>query len=808
MSDKNTVISLQGTEMPVHDELCERKVIGSILSNIGSFMKVADILTEDCFQTPLTRGVYDAIKEIDRKGENIDVITVTAELAQEGSTIQPWEVVELASLGVTYDFENYAYRLKELSIRRRLWELGMRLVQTGVAETEDVEDIQQMATEELNGLFGSISGVFTLSEALMKLTDIVTNNLTKGSRVTGTPTGFLRLDEKGGLHPSDLIIIGGESSHGKALPMDAHILTPSGWVENRALKVGDEVCSIDGEPSFVTGVFYRGIRDMYRISFTDGRSTVCCSEHLWEIESSQFRLGNRILNTLQIKEMQENSSHFHNCLSTPSFSGVFGVNKDFIIHPYLLGVLLGDGCLTKGVIWSKPDLFIVKKIKEIVGKEYIIKTTGSAYRKNPSYIITKGKGKVNHLLIELEKLGLRRVLSEDKFIPSEYLNASREQRVELIQGLMDTDGFVSKKGQCTYYTKSERLANDVMYLAHSLGYNARMYTKNAKLNGKDFGLYYGITINDKGKCELFTLPRKKERMVKHHRTRNVIRSVEYVGKMECQCISVSHPRELYITDGFIVTHNSSLMMAILDNAISKGEKCACYSLEMTKEQLSARLVSMKSGIPASDIMYKGDLSPQDLEMFDAAKGMLPGENLLFDDESTSNIDSILLSIRKLKMKYDIKGAAVDYLQILSVNSKTANTREQQMGDAARRLKNLAKELNIWIIALSQLSRNSQEPEPSLNRLRDSGQIAEAADVVMFVYRPSLKGLTFPYPFENVPQEEVEHKAMINVAKGRNIGVFKFLVNFNAETTHFTDLRDDSSYGTVSNYEPVEEDAPF
>lgn len=462
MSDK--VVSLLGNETPVHDELCERAVIGHLLNYVGSYMTVADILSEDCFVSPLTRGVYDAIKHLDRNGETIDVISVIAELAREGSTIQPYDVTTLSSEGMCHDFERRAVRLKELSLRRRLWNLGMRLVQSGIAETEDVEEIQQHATEELNGLFGNISGVFTLTDALMRLSEIITNNLTKGSRVTGTPTGFVRLDEKGGLHPSDLIIIGGESSHGK----------------------------------------------------------------------------------------------------------------------------------------------------------------------------------------------------------------------------------------------------------------------------------------------------------------------------------------------------SSLLMSILKNVAEHGERASVYSLEMTKEQLAARLVSMKTGIPASDIMYKGDLSPQELEMIDAAKGMLPGEYLFFDDESTSNIDTILLSIRKMKMKYDIKGAAVDYLQILSVNSKTANTREQQMGDAARRLKNLAKELGIWIIALSQLSRNSQEPEPTLNRLRDSGQIAEAADVVIFVYRPSLKGLTFSHPFEDVPEEEVENKAQIDVAKGRNIGVFKFLANFNASTTHFTDLKDER-YG---NFTPVEEDAPF
>lgn len=464
MSENKTIVSLQGSELPVHDDDCEQLVIGSILNNVGSYMTVAEILDENCFQMPLTRGVYDAIKEMDKRGETIDVVTIVGELAREGSTIQPWQVAELSSKGVVYDIIYHANRLKELSLRRRLWNLGMRLVQSGVAETEEVESIQQMATEELNGLFGTVEGVFTLTQALMRLSDIITNNLSRGKRVTGTPTGFRRLDEKGGLHPSDLIIIGGESSHGK----------------------------------------------------------------------------------------------------------------------------------------------------------------------------------------------------------------------------------------------------------------------------------------------------------------------------------------------------TSFLLAIT-NKVIENERMAIYSMEMTKEQLAARLVSMKSGVAASDIMYKGDLQPTELELIDQAKGMLPGENLYFDDESTSNIDSILLSIRKMKLKYDISGAAVDYLQILSVNSKTSQTREQQMGDAARRLKNLAKELNIWIIALSQLSRNSQEPEPTLNRLRDSGQIAEAADVVMFVYRPSLKGLTFPHPFENVPEEDIENRALVKVDKGRNIGVFKFLVEFNAATTHFTDMDLGDVYESL---EPIEEDAPF
>ena len=107
-----------------------------------------------------------------------------------------------------------------------------------------------------------------------------------------------------------------------------------------------------------------------------------------------------------------------------------------------------------------------------------------------------------------------------------------------------------------------------------------------------------------------------------------------------------------------------------------------------------------------------------------------------------------------------------------------------MGDVARRLKNLAKELDIWVIALSQLNRDNLNPVPNLNRLRDSGQIAEAADIVMFVYRPETYGKFFPEPFN---QYDTEGKAMIDIAKGRNIGLLKFICDFDAKTTHFKEF---------------------
>jgi len=227
---------------------------------------------------------------------------------------------------------------------------------------------------------------------------------------------------------------------------------------------------------------------------------------------------------------------------------------------------------------------------------------------------------------------------------------------------------------------------------------------------------------------------------------------------------------------------SSFALAVAKNTVMAGGRVAFYSLELTKEELTSRLLAMDSGVSLSVLNY-GTPSPYDMDKVNAARDRLKGKGLYFDDRSTSNIDNIIASIRRIKIKHGISGAVVDYLQILSVNTKTKQTREQLMGDVARRLKNLAKELGIWILALSQLNRDRENPEPSLSRLRDSGQIAEAADMVILLYRPELTGRKVPKPFQD---RETHNTALVDVAKGRNTGTMKFLCGFIPETTLFYD----------------------
>ena len=243
-----------------------------------------------------------------------------------------------------------------------------------------------------------------------------------------------------------------------------------------------------------------------------------------------------------------------------------------------------------------------------------------------------------------------------------------------------------------------------------------------------------------------------------------------------------HESDLVVIAGATSQGKTSFALSLTLNASCLGSRVAYYSLEMTNRQLSARMIAMKSNVPSKDILYSP--LPQDsLHKVEQGINNLPLDNMFFDDKSTNNIDSIIASIRVMKIKHGIDGAVIDYLQILSVTTRRDGNNEQFLGEVARRLKNLAKELGIWVVILSQLRRDPDNPVPDINKLRGSGQIAEAADMVILVYRPETYNKRYPKPYED---RETHNTAMIDIAKSRNIGTKKFLCTFIPEITMFTD----------------------
>ena len=226
---------------------------------------------------------------------------------------------------------------------------------------------------------------------------------------------------------------------------------------------------------------------------------------------------------------------------------------------------------------------------------------------------------------------------------------------------------------------------------------------------------------------------------------------------------------------------TSLATNIAVNAAKAGKPVMCYSMEMTAEQVAARINATISKVSSSLIQYKKLYESQfnDVQKAVNETNDLP---IYFDDSSTTSAEAIFTSMRANSKKYGIKMFIIDYLQILS-SIKSVNDQQSFLGEVSRKLKNLAKELNVNVTVLSQLARNNQDPMPTLDRLRASGQIAEASDTVLLIWRPSLYGKT-SYKGSNAP---VDGTAEIIIAKGRNVGTWSFIVGFDPSTTNFYDI---------------------
>lgn len=267
---------------------------------------------------------------------------------------------------------------------------------------------------------------------------------------------------------------------------------------------------------------------------------------------------------------------------------------------------------------------------------------------------------------------------------------------------------------------------------------------------------------------------------------------------------------------------TSLATKIAVNVAKSGKPVMCYSMEMTAEQLAARINSPIANVSSSLIQYKKLYEQQFYDVQNAVKET-DGLPIYFDDKSTSSAEAIFTSIRANVRSRGIKMFVIDYLQILS-SVKAVKDEQSFLGEVSRKLKNLAKELQVNITVLSQLSRNNQDPMPTLDRLRASGQIAEASDTILMIWRPSLYGKT-SYRDSLAP---VDGTAEIIIGKGRNVGTGSFIVGFEPSTTNFYDLTEEQremwSKGTgksdkakesphdipapIEKSKPVQQDLPF
>ncbi|WP_245598543.1 PhoH family protein [Glycomyces arizonensis] len=406
---------------------------------------------------------------------------------------------------------------------------------------------------------------------------------------------------------------------GRALPIETNVLTPDGWHPIGKLEVGDLVIGSDGKPTPVLGVYPQGVKDIYRLTTQDGASVLCSGDHLWSVTTRDDKRRGKPYRVLETREMIGNlRANHHRRYELPLLSEpVQYPVREVPMDPYALGLLLGDGCMTG----STTPSFATEDPELVTALEGALPGVKARHRGGPDYVLNRitSPGEVttiaNPVTAALRQLELWGGRSSSKCVPEDYLRNSAEIRLALLQGLFDSDGGPVTQADRTcriqYTTTSILLRDDVIELVQSLGgiaYSRRRAAEGRKpgrANGRDVPYRkdaHVIDIRLPEGIEPFRLQRKLDKYKASGgggRPMRFIDSIEPAGGAEAVCIQVAAEDSLYVTEDYLVTHNTlNDAFIILDEAQNT-----------TPEQMKMFLTRLGFG---SQIVVTGDITQVDL----------------------------------------------------------------------------------------------------------------------------------------------------------------------------------------------------
>ena len=733
----------------------EREVLGGILCNndiLHAVLELVDI--EDFYELLHQRILFESLSMI-AEGKIANPVTLRPLLINDPALNELGGPAYLAVLTESrvispkfiYDF---AMQVADLAKRRRLYD-EFRVQSEAIATIGDAS-IGEVASNIDVAIAKAVArrqvgNSMTLGNAVDKTWRSIEDDVA-GRKVRGVETSFIPDWNQltGTMRPGEFIVLGARPSMGKAQPLDAKVLTPNGWTMMGQLEVGQAIAGPDGRPSRVTAIFPQGPKEIFRVSFSDGRSAECCAEHLWKVRFRKWK-HDRVVSTLELATMLK-KPQYRGRLSVDLVTGDFGVRTDLLIDPWLLGALLGDGDLQKGAVrFSNADDEVIAKVRTRLPCDLQLHSAGGA-----DYRISGGQrgGTPNALLDALRAYGLAGTVSETKFVPRVYLEANRDVRSDVLRGLLDTDGWVEKSGTVRFSSASRQLALDVQYLVRSLGGVCRISVKEAPQftsNGiKKTGLAaYLCTVRHPNAEEFLSLTRKAQRAIrKRHTVRLSVESIEPTRITEAQCISVSHPDRLYVTDDFVVTHNTATATSVALGAADKGAGVLFISLEMDLESITERMMADLLHWHRATTTYQdvqnGNIAMHDQHIFDEVRRRAAELPLIVVDPPSLTAARLPMVVRRYQREMEARGqrldlVVLDYMQMMK--GSKGQDRFETVTEISQISKATAKECGIAMLALSQLSRAVEQREdkrPQLSDLRESGQIEQDADTILFLYR--------------------------------------------------------------------------
>lgn len=715
----------------VHNIEAEQALLGCILVNNEAHRLASNHVTHEHFYEPLHRSIFGAMTQLIEAGKIVDFKLLKSfipnELVAPEMTVSQYLARLAAEATTIINAPDYARIIRELADRRRLAEIGNAL------QPVDASHPVGLATEAISALDEIIAAntaetgapSLTMPQAVVRAVDAAAKAYQMDGRVIGIPTTFRDLDEKlGGMSEGDFVVLAGRPGMGKAMPMQTPVLTPKGWRAIGSLKVGDLVLNQDGRPVKIVAVHPQGVKEIFEVGFSDGRTARACGDHLWEVRSKHWR-SSRVISTREICYRLD-LVRYKKWMHVPLYAGDGMRSVRLPIPAYTLGAWLGDGSRGCGRITGiDPDIF--KRIEK------------DGFRVGPPCFLART---IYGLGSKLKKLGVIDSNSWNRSIPPRYFSGSKSQRLELIRGLLDTDGTVEPSGTVRFCTASLPLAKGLQTLIWSVGGLCKISLKRTKRRDA-----YILSIRHPSAHKLFTLKRKIARLPKRYQYDRLglrIDSISPAGEEDCVCITIDDQRGLYVAENYIVTHNSACILTLLRRAAAKGYISKFVSLEMGDISLMHRLISDQiydmggDRLPYANIR-NGRFHEKMFERITEAGRMLAELPIHIEQQPGLTMSQISARARQMKRKGGLHILAIDHLDLIKPTGRYQGNKVYELGEITAAGKALAKELGIVVIMLAQLSREVEKREdkrPVLSDLRSSGSIEQDADTVIFLYRKS------------------------------------------------------------------------
>ncbi len=792
----------------------EASVLGGMMIDTHAVPKAIEILKPEYFYSKKHSLIFDAMCSLFDSSEPIDAVTLYEELKKSGKIEEVGGAAYLSQLSQDIssaaNIEYHSRIVLEKWILRQLITTSMNIAGSAYEGTEDVLDLMDIAESKIFQIAES-----TLKESYKSMDKAVREAIEHIEAIHAqemgsfsVPTGFIELDNMlGGFQKSDLIIVAARPSMGKCLGKGTAVLMHDGTVKPvEEIKIGELIMGNDSTPRRVLSIA-RGREMMYWVRQKHGNDYRVNESHILSLKRSRnegpHNRGDVV--NIEVREYLKKSSKWKSNYKGYKTSVEFEY-QDVPVDPYLLGLWLGDGKSDCSRVYTQ-DEEIVEYLEEYAEANNLWVSVLEEKDKCPAYTITGGrsqKARDNSIQAELRKLNLL----NNKHIPQIYLTNNKRIRLQLLAGLIDSDGYNNSNHGGTYEitSKNKELVYQIKFLCDTLGYRTSIKSKRASITSIGFeGIVWRVRFNG----NVDEIPCKVKRKVAN----------EWIDYRDWQVNGITVEQDkvddyygfevdgnrLFLLGDCTVTHNTAFALSVARNAaVDHQVPIAIFSLEMATIQLVTRLICAEARINAHKVRT-GKFNVEEGPRISRTAHKLSQAPIYIDDTPAQSVLEIRAKARRLKAEKGVGMIMIDYLQLM-VGAGREESREREISNISRSLKALAKELNIPVIALSQLNRaveQSSDKRPMLSHLRESGAIEQDADVVLFLYRPEAYGIT---QLNDVP--DTTGYAEVIIGKQRNGPIGEVGLQFIKDYARFENR--ELIYTEVSEQieEAPEEDLPI